>query len=378
MVDPLEPVLWCIKHRPRTWDDFIGQDSVISQLRSYVKSRMFPNMIFYGPSGTGKTTAANLYARLILGDEFEGNLKSLNVRDLWSITVAKAKRSIQALAKVDRSERSELDEYMSQVYQEAKSALKIRGSSRAPNRSQLLQAAIRMFASTYTFGERTVKILILDEADALAGKMQQALRRTMEIYSDVTRFILITTTLAGWSPAILSRSLTLRFTSPPHGIVEDYVTTIASRENVSIDGKAVRAIARESHGNIRRAINLLQIAAAGTSHVTEDTVYEVSEVPIVRDVREMVSLAIAGSFEKSRMILRNLIAGEGYPPVEISLEIHRDLVRRPISPDLLALMLDRLAEINYRMTQAKNPFIQLTALLASLCEFGIIEMEEIV
>ncbi|MHA1480624.1 MAG: hypothetical protein ACTSQZ_04285, partial [Candidatus Thorarchaeota archaeon] len=146
------------------------------------------------------------------------------------------------LAKLDRSERTELDEYMSIVFREAKTSLKLKGRKRDPNKSQLLHQAINLFASTITVTDELVKILVLDEADALDRNMQQALRRTMEVYSDACRFVLITPTLAGWNPAIISRCLVVKFPTPSLTIIETLISDIASKEQVVIDERAVSAI----------------------------------------------------------------------------------------------------------------------------------------
>jgi len=144
----LEPLLWCIKYRPKNWDEFVGQESTISQLKSQAESNTLMNMIFYGPTGTGKTAAADVFSRTILGESFGANFKSLNIRDIWYMPLTKMKRSVQDLAKLGRDDRSELDEYMSIVYREAKASLKLKGRTRPPNRSQLLQESIKFFAST--------------------------------------------------------------------------------------------------------------------------------------------------------------------------------------------------------------------------------------
>lgn len=323
-------------------------------------------MIFYGPTGTGKTAAAELFSRVILSDSFSANYKMLNIRDVWDVPVTKAKRTVQDLAKLGREERSELDEYMSIVYREAKAARKLRGRSGQPTRSQLLQEAIRFYASTGTVVDDKIKILVLDEADALTYSMQQALRRTMEVYSDACRFILVTPTLSGWSPAILSRSLVLKFPTPTNEVTQDFIHTIASKENVEINDAAIAAISRESGGDLRRAINLLQIVANASDSVTEDVVYTYSETQLVTRVRNVVTQSLSGNYEGARKELRNLLAVDGYSPQEVCLEIERDLVKRPFDTETLITVLDRVAEIDYRLLQGKNSFIHLTALLASL------------
>ena len=362
----LEPLLWCIKYRPKKWDEFVGQESTIRQLKSFSESETLPNMIFYGPNGTGKTSAADVFSKAILGDSFTANFKSLNIRDIWFMSLTDAKQTVQDLAKLSRDERSELDEYMSVVYREAKEALKLKGRTSPPNRSQLLQEAIRLFASTITVTDEKIKILVLDEADALNHSMQQALRRTMELYSDACRFILITPSLSGWSPAIISRCSVLKFPLLAEDEIVAHIAYIAKKESVSLEPDAALAIARESEGDLRRAINLLQITATSASKVTEDDVYAHSETALSRTTREIVSLTIDGSYQDARKLMRSLVAVDGYDPQEVLLAIKRDLVKRPFDHDILDRVLDRAAEIDFRLTQGKNSFVHLAAFLASL------------
>ena len=323
-------------------------------------------MIFHGPAGTGKTAAADVFSREILGSSYVANFKSLNIRDIWDMSMSDAKRSVQDLAKISRDKRTELDEYMSVVYREAQTNLKIKGNTRPPNKSQLLQEAIRFFASTVTVADEKVKILVLDEADALSQSMQQALRRTMELYSDACRFILVTPSLSGWSPAVISRCSVIKFPSISEEHIVAHLQDIAQKEGVSIQSPAAQAIARESSGDMRRAINLLQISAVASKTVTEDVVYEHSDTPLTKRVREIVTAALDGSFVDSRKIMMSLLAIDGYEPQEILLEIERDLVKRPFDPASLSTVLDRVAEIDFRLLQGKNPFVHLSSLLATL------------
>ena len=366
----LEPLLWSIKYRPKNWDEFVGQESTISQLKNLADSNTLQNMIFYGPTGTGKTAAADVFAKSILGSSFTANFKSLNIRDIWFMPLTQAKRSVQDLAKLSRDERSELDEYMSIVYREAQTALKAKGRTSPPNRSQLLQEAIRFFASTITVTNEKVKILVLDEADALSHSMQQALRRTMELYSDACRFILITPSLSGWSPAVISRCSVLKFPLIDLEMTMNHLNYIAKQEGVTLKSDAAKAIARESEGDMRRAINLLQICATTSSTITEDTVYVHSETTLSSTSREIVALALDGSYSDARKMMRGLLAIDGYDPQEVLLAIKRDLVTRPFDPVTLDKVLHRVAEIDFRLTQGKNSFVHLAALLASLRNYA--------
>ncbi|MFW9920786.1 MAG: AAA family ATPase [Candidatus Thorarchaeota archaeon] len=362
----MEPVLWSIKYRPKSWDDFVGQNEPITQLRSYVKSKTVPHLILYGPSGTGKTTAAQIFGREILGESFTSNFKMLNIRDLRAYSLTDAKRNIQALAKIAREDRTELDEYMSVIYREAKAELKVKGQSKDPNRSQLLHQAVKLFASTYTVSDDMVKILVLDEADALDSNMLQALRRTMEVFSDVCRFILVTPSLAGWNPAIASRCVMVRFNAINAFDTEKLIADICTRESVRIDEFGMKALVRVTNGDLRRALNLLQLCAAGGKHVTEDVVFNYSDTPLSAGVRSMISLALDNKYPKARDVLRSLLTSEQYTPNEVILQIQREIASRPLNDIKMKHIMERISEIDYRMTQGKNPHIHLTALLASI------------
>ena len=167
-------------------------------------------------------------------------------------------------------------------------------------------------------------------------------------------------------PAIISRSLTLHFPSASLEVVKKLISDIATSENVTIDDAAVIAIAKESEGDLRRAINLLQITATASNVVTEDLVYEYSETQLVSRIRNIVSLALDGQYQPARKEIRNLVAIDGYSPQEICLEIERNIVKLPFSSETLSRIVDRIAEIDYRILQGKNSFIHLAALLASL------------
>ncbi|TXT57317.1 MAG: hypothetical protein BAJATHORv1_10016 [Candidatus Thorarchaeota archaeon] len=366
----MEPVLWSIKYRPKKWDDFFGPESALGHLKDFSKASICPNIILYGPEGTGKTAASEVFARAFLGDDLSSNYMHLNIREIVNYSLSHAKRDVKALAKLDRSDRTPLDEYMSVIYRQAKASLKTRGISRSPSRRQLLQEAIRFFASTYTVSDAKVKILVLDEADALSYSMQQALRRTMEIYNEVCRFILITPTLAGWSPAIISRCVVLHFPSASVEYTEQLIKSVAKKENVDITQLAIKAIIRNVQGNLRRALHILQIAAASNNSVDEDAVYAASETHLQKRVHQMVSLAFDGQHEKARKIMMELLGLEQYTTDEVVSEMRDDLLSRPLSHLVLTKLIERLAEIDSRITQGKNPFIHLSACLASFTKIA--------
>lgn len=302
----------------------------------------------------------------MLGEVYSSNFKTLNIRDLRSYSLADAKRNIQALAKMDRADRTELDEYMSVIYREAKAELRTKGQSKDPSRSQLLHQAVKLFASTYTMADEMVKVLVLDEADALDSNMLQALRRTMERYSDLCRFILVTPSIAGWNPAIASRCVLVRFPAAQDHAVQELVRKVSNEESVQIDDLGLTALTKVANGDMRKALNILQLCATTGKTITEDTVFKFSDTPLTLGVRSMINLAFANKYPKARDLLRDLLTSEQYAPSDVILQIQREIVNRPLEDSKMRHIMERISEIDYRMTQGKNPHIHLTALLASI------------
>jgi replication factor C small subunit len=155
-----------------------------------------------------------------------------------------------------------------------------------------------------------------------------------------------------------------------------HLNYIAKEEGLTLEPEAAQAIAHESDGDMRRAINLLQICATSSSTITEDDVYAHSETTLNSTSREIVSQAIDGSYSDARKMMRGLIAIDGYDPQEVLLAMKRDLIKRPFDPMSLNKVLERVAEIDYRLTQGKNSFIHLAALLASLRNYAVEQSSE--
>jgi replication factor C small subunit len=60
-------LLWVEKYRPKSLDEIVNQEEVVKRLKMFVKSRNMPHLLFAGPAGTGKTTAAHALAHDLYG-----------------------------------------------------------------------------------------------------------------------------------------------------------------------------------------------------------------------------------------------------------------------------------------------------------------------
>ena len=83
MYQPLADLL-----RPQTLDEVFGQEHILGEgaiLRRLVESGKIPNMIFYGPSGTGKTTVANIIAKQTNRTLYQLNATTASTADIKNI-----------------------------------------------------------------------------------------------------------------------------------------------------------------------------------------------------------------------------------------------------------------------------------------------------
>ncbi|ABN70319.1 replication factor C small subunit [Staphylothermus marinus F1] len=314
-------LLWAEKYRPKTLDEIVDQEEIVSRLKQFVKERNMPHLLFAGPPGTGKTTAAHCLAHDLFGENYRQYMLELNASDERGIDVIRSK--------------------------------------------------VKEFARTRVAANIPFKIVLLDEADNMTADAQQALRRLMEMYTATTRFILIANYPSKIIEPIQSRCAVFRFAPLKKEDVISRLKWIAEQEKVEIDEEALEAIHDLSEGDMRRAINILQ-AAAALGKVTVDSVYKVVGLAHPREIRQMIQLALAGNFNDAREKLRELMINYGLSGVDVIKQVHREIFSTDIKiPDEFKIIIADLAgEIQFRLVEGADDEIQLNAFLARLAFLG--------
>jgi len=313
--------MWAEKYRPKSLKDMMNQKDIVERLNSFVKNRNVPHCIFAGPPGTGKTTAALCLTHDLYGDGFREHLMELNASDERGINV--------------------------------------------------VRETVKTFARIKSIGEIPYKILILDEADNMTGDAQQALRRTMEKFTETCRFILIANYSGKIIEPIQSRCAPFRFTYLSKEDQDKYLKGISEKEKVKLLDKGLEAIFEVSGGDLRRAINTLQAAASLGKPIDNETVYSVIGRANPADVRGMLDLAMKGDFIGSRDKLRDMILKYGVAGSDIIRQIHIEIFRMKDVPEPWKVKLaDVIGEVDFRLVQGSDEEVQLSSLLARLVEAG--------
>lgn len=200
-------VPWIEKYRPRKLEDVVGNEETLVRLQAIAKDGNLPNLILCGPPGTGKTTSVHALAHELLGDSYKDGVLELNASDARGIDVVRNRIKSFAMNKV-------------------------------------------------TLPKGRQKIIILDEADSMTTAAQQALRRTMEIYSNTTRFCLACNISTKIIEAIQSRAAILRYSRLSHEQILVNLLKVCEAEEVPYtDGKFARSCARlfvRSFENVER------------------------------------------------------------------------------------------------------------------------------
>ncbi|KAI1376585.1 DNA replication factor C-like protein [Hypoxylon crocopeplum] len=234
------------KYRPVFLDDVVGNTETIERLKIIAKDGNMPHVIISGMPGIGKTTSVLCLARQLLGDAYKEAVLELNASDERGIDVVRNR---------------------------------IKGFA---------QKKVTLPAGRH-------KIVILDEADSMTSGAQQALRRTMEIYSNTTRFAFACNQSNKIIEPLQSRCAILRYGRLTDAQVVKRLLQIIEAEMVQYSDDGLAALVFSAEGDMRQAINNLQSTHAGFGFVSGDNVFKVVDSPHPIKVQAMLKACYEGN-----------------------------------------------------------------------------------
>jgi len=317
MIKKTASSIWTEKYRPKDFSEIKGQKEAVKRVKAFVEKKNMPHLMFAGPAGIGKTTLALVVARQMFGENWRDNVLELNASDERGIDVVRVK--------------------------------------------------VKDFARTRAIGDHPFKIIYLDECDALTKEAQQALRRTMEIYTQTCRFILSCNYSSKIIDPIQSRCAVFRFKLLSKEEIKDIAEKIVKIEKLKMTSDGFDALYEASNGDVRRLENIMQSCAAISDKIDEDIVFRVASVAKPKEILELLEIATKGKFLESKKLLFKVMLEYGLSGIDVIKQIQQKVWDISTVNDKVKLEIIKLCgDIEFRLVEGSDEFIQLEALLAKI------------
>jgi len=337
---------WVEKYRPQRLEELVAHENIIKIITNLIDSDNLPHLLLYGPPGTGKTSTIVAAAKRMYGPtKYNSMTLELNASDARGINVV----------------RNEIKE----------------------------------FAGTKQLFSKGVKLIILDEADAMTSDAQFALRRVIEKYTKNARFCLICNYVSKIIPALQSRCTRFRFAPLLPEQIQQRLIDIAAQEHVPLTDSGIAAILDLSNGDMRRVLNLLQ-STAMSNIVTADTptdadadtdaaevdedskmdidtpeptaaaiptmipidenaVYLTSGSPLPKDIDVILTSLLNDTFREALTTISALCTTNGYALVDVLALLTTKLITmKGLDPIPLGRLLDGMSQVECRLSSGSS------------------------
>ncbi len=310
--------IWTEKYRPVNFEEIKGQENIVKRIKALVETKNIPHMLFGGPAGVGKTTLAIVVAKQLHKENWRNNFLELNASDQRGIDT--------------------------------------------------IRINVKDFAKTMGMHSEIPKIILLDEADALTKEAQQALRRTMETYSNSCRFILSANTPSKIIDPIKSRCAIFKFKPLKKEEIKEIIKNIAAKEKLKIDNETIDLLYSHCNGDVRQLQNILQSTSALSKEINQDLLGDFIKTIETKEIREVLEAALNKNFLEARKKLLNVMLENGLSGLDIIKQIQREVMNMGIEDEKKLNIIEKCGDTEFRLVEGSDDYIQLEALLAFIAK----------
>ena len=206
--------LWVEKYRPSSLSELYGHENINDAIQTIISSNQHMHYLFYGLSGTGKTSMAHIMCKQIYPSDKSKYILKLNASYDQSIDIIHTK----------------------------------------------IRPFCQKTVTPFEYNGQIIdyKFIILDEADTLTQDAQNALRRCIEIYSYNTRFCFICNYVSKIISPIISRCVSFHFKPLSADVCLKKMTEVCLLENITSDTNTLQYIYIKHKGDLRACLTTLQ------------------------------------------------------------------------------------------------------------------------
>jgi replication factor C subunit 2/4 len=314
---------WIEKYRPRNIDNLVLDDTTKKKVNNIMHDKIMPNIIITGPPGVGKTTSINCIVRSLYGPYVNDAVLELNASD-------------------DRGKA---------VYETIMNFCK--------KQLDLNEKHPGKYA--------THKIIILDEADNMTVKAQTLINNLMTKYHSTTRFAFTCNDSEDIIECIQSRCTIMKYFRLTKAQIVGRLTTICAKENVKYNDNALEIIASLSQGDVRHAINNLQLIHNCHGDIDADTIYTICDKPQPVIINNLFDACIKKDFKTAVKIAIDLKV-TGFSESDIILNMIHVLRNEKTNLDELTTnkFLDKICLSAYIVSKGLDTPLQLSSCISTM------------
>lgn len=310
------PEIWLEKYRPIKFEDVVGNVGAVAILQSHAAAGTFPHLLLTGPPGCGKTTVVHCLAREHLGSFYDVGCIELNASDDRGIDVVREKIKGFAQQKV-------------------------------------------------SLPEGKLKVIILDEADSMTQAAQQAMRRTMEIYSQTTRFALACNISSKIIEPIQSRCAILRFGRISDEEMMLRLKLVLETEGAPYDTSGLEALIFAAEGDMRNCLNGAQSTFNAFGEINRSTVFRMNDQPQPEKIRRCLEASLKKDM-KGTFAPMHEIWHQGYSATDIISTFARVAKQMDAREDIKLEWLKEIGLTHSRVVAGAQNLLQLDAMVAKI------------